>query len=339
MDEEQQLQLGSTYTRAELEAVFGGRRMHGIARTSIGDHVLLYADPSKGRGHGYYDSLDAEEDEIGAVAYYSGEGQRDQGTQSLSAGNTAILNHREEGRDLLLFWAVGRVNGSRGPKRQHYVGKFAIDQTRPYFLRADPGSDDEREVYVFRLRPVGQIVRPPIDYMPVAIETTYTETHPGPLLLPIDEASSKLIELEQNSAKDFIRRATSEVVVERREGALVDRFQDFLATKQHVAKRWYVNPRGHRRGFQTDLFDVTAHVLYEAKGKADRNSVRMAIGQLFDYRRSIEPPPLLAILLPEAPNPDLRNLIESVDISLVYEEDGTFVGWPVEPHGADATVE
>jgi hypothetical protein len=129
--------------------------------------------------------------------------------------------------------------------------------------------------------------------------------------------------------KEFLRKATAEAVVERREGALVDRFEAFLGEQQHVAKRWFVSPRGHRSGFQTDLFDVTDHVLYEAKGKADRNSVRMAIGQLFDYRRSIEPTPLLAILLPEAPKPDVRDLIESVGISLVYEANGSFVGWPV----------
>ncbi|GAA2164847.1 MULTISPECIES: hypothetical protein [Glycomyces] len=328
MDEDQHLQLGGIYTRDDLEAIFGGRRMRGIARASKGPYVLLYADPSKGRGHGYHDSLDAEEDELGALAYYSGEGQRSQGTQKLSDGNSAILNHRAEGRDLLLFWAVGEVEG-RKQRRHQYVGKFAVDKTRPYFLRADHGSDGERDVYVFRLRPVGAIAKPPIDYMPVTIETTYTETHPGPLLDPIDEASSKLIELEKNSAGEFIRRATSEMKIERREGALVDRFEEFLAKRQHVAKRWFVSPRGHRRGFQTDLFDDTANVLYEAKGKADRNSVRMAIGQLFDYRRSIEPSPLLAILLPEAPEPDLRSLIESVGIALVYEENGAFVGWPV----------
>jgi hypothetical protein len=82
--------------------------------------------------------------------------------------------------------------------------------------------------------------------------------------------------------------------------------------------------------FLTDLFDVSAKVLYEAKGRVDRNSIRLAIGQLLDYRRHIDPEPeALAILLPKAPHDDLKDLIESVDIKLVFEEDGRFVGWPV----------
>jgi len=302
--------------------------MRGIARAKKGPFVLLWADPATGKAHGYFDSLDAEEDELGPLAHYSGEGQPQQGAQKLSAGNNAIFKHRDEGRELLLFWAVGKTPG-RDQKIHQYVGKFEIDATRPYFVRSDGSGDKERNVFVFRLRPIGQISRPPVDYMPVTIETTYVETHPGPILDSPSEASSRLIELEQNSGAAVLRRATPEAVVERREGGLVDRFEAFLEAQQHLAKRWLVSPGGLRSSFQTDLFDVTANVLYEAKGKADRNSVRMAIGQLFDYRRSIAPSPQLAILLPQAPDGDLQDLITSLGISLVYEDDGDFIGWPV----------
>ena len=78
-----------------------------------------------------------------------------------------------------------------------------------------------------------------------------------------------------------------------------------------------------------DAVNDLDNVLYEVKSSSSRDSIRFAIGQLFDYRRHLRPEPArLAILLPEAPEKDLRELIESVGISLVYEEGDTFVGRP-----------
>jgi hypothetical protein len=44
----------------------------------------------------------------------------------------------------------------------------------------------------------------------------------------------------------------------------------------------------------------------------------MAIGQLADYARLIDPAPTRALLLPEKPRPDLMDLVRSQDISVVY---------------------
>ena len=67
-----------------------------------------------------------------------------------------------------------------------------------------------------------------------------------------------------------------------------------------------------------DLVDETNHVLFEAKGDVRRASVRMAIGQLLDYRR-FEPISMeLAILLPRRPAQDIIELIHSVPASAVW---------------------
>lgn len=80
------------------------------------------------------------------------------------------------------------------------------------------------------------------------------------------------------------------------------------------------------------MYDAEARILYEAKASSSRSSVRMAIGQLADYRRHITVPDLrCALLLPERPTPDLCDLIASNDLTLTYpNHDGTFV--QVEPH-------
>ena len=68
-----------------------------------------------------------------------------------------------------------------------------------------------------------------------------------------------------------------------------------------------------------DLVDEVDHVLYEAKGDVRRTSVRMAIGQLLDYRR-FEPSGMsLAILLPREPARDLIELILSVPASAMFK--------------------
>lgn len=75
----------------------------------------------------------------------------------------------------------------------------------------------------------------------------------------------------------------------------------------------------------TDLYDISAHVLYELKSDSSREAVRMAIGQLLDYRRHIVPAdPALAVLLPDEPHEDLRSLLDSVNITLVYWDGTTF---------------
>ncbi len=65
-------------------------------------------------------------------------------------------------------------------------------------------------------------------------------------------------------------------------------------------------------------------ILVEAKGSIDRNSIRMAIGQLLDYRRFIDEAAVkCAVLLPELPRQDLLQLLAYAGV-LVYvpQQDG-----------------
>ncbi len=118
--------------------------------------------------------------------------------------------------------------------------------------------------------------------------------------------------------------------IKRREAELCKRFERHLERQGHEVCRFEIRVEGERGILRTDTFDASDRVLYEAKGRAGRDEIRQAVGQLADYRRHVRPRPLrCAVLLPGRPSDDLANLIESQGLDLVYEEDGEFIGWPV----------
>jgi hypothetical protein len=79
------------------------------------------------------------------------------------------------------------------------------------------------------------------------------------------------------------------------------------------------------------LVDRTNQKLIEVKAGTTRGYVREAIGQVLDYvfqlkriRSEIWKP---AILLPGKPSDDLVALIDSLNIELIWEEEGSFTAF------------
>ena len=104
----------------------------------------------------------------------------------------------------------------------------------------------------------------------------------------------------------------------RREQSLVLAYVEHLESQGHTVTRGKYRPDGSDSVLASDLVDETDGVLYEAKGDVRRASVRMAIGQLLDYRR-FEPPSMsLAVLLPRMPVQDLIDLILTVPASAIW---------------------
>ncbi len=108
------------------------------------------------------------------------------------------------------------------------------------------------------------------------------------------------------------------IAADRREQRLVLACVDDLQSQGHTVTRHRYQLEGHAPALVCDLVDETDHVLYEAKGDVRRESVRMAIGQLLDYRRFEPPSTSLAIVLPRRPSNDLIALIHSVPASVVW---------------------
>ncbi|WP_353862055.1 hypothetical protein [Azospirillum formosense] len=126
---------------------------------------------------------------------------------------------------------------------------------------------------------------------------------------------------EQWIEKAFVDPAREPYEMERREAKLVLALRDHLRGQGHSVVRLKLLPEGEAKPILTDLYDKTANLLVEAKGTTERGAVRMALGQLADYRRFLDAPEC-AILLPAEPRLDLKRLAAAEAATLI---------WPVGP--------
>ncbi|ATL28037.1 hypothetical protein KY5_3019c [Streptomyces formicae] len=281
------------------------------------EHVRLFSDDRKAAENGYRDGWLAEEDERGAIFEYTGQGLT--GNQTLSGNNGTVANHIVRKKRLHVFTAIGKKKGS-GAVLQRYIGEFTLDEVEPFtFRRAKDVKGDMREVVVFRLRPLGPHEQRAGDQIRPSPETSVDR-------FVASQTESSLAATEKHEKANGERAASPAGVSVRRESDLRTAYEAFLIAQNHKVFRHRIRIKGYSSTFWTDLYDSTDNILYEAKGSASRNSIREAIGQLFDYRRHIEERDAkLAVLLPEAPSSDLRDLLAAVGISLAYRDEGRFV--------------
>lgn len=81
--------------RTDIHALYGGQRQGGISTPASVDAIFLFTSPS-GEAHGYSDGFRDD-----GAFWYTGEGQL--GDMTMQKGNKAILNHKENGKDIYLF--------------------------------------------------------------------------------------------------------------------------------------------------------------------------------------------------------------------------------------------
>jgi hypothetical protein len=104
----------------------------------------------------------------------------------------------------------------------------------------------------------------------------------------------------------------------RAEHLLVQRYALWMESRGvAVVSRAYRVP-GSARPILCDAFLPERNVLIEAKGSDGRASVRLAIGQLYDYRRFEESKPNLAVLLPYEPSADMQALLKSAAVEWIW---------------------
>lgn len=318
---------GDVLTRAEIKPVFGGSVYEGICPAVDQHNVLLFSDAEVGRKFGYEDGWLSEEDEHGRIFEYTGTGKRgDQTFVGTPAGgkNAAVLRHAEQERTLRLFVAVGKFPGT-DTKLHRYVGAFKLDEQLPYVVRmARDETGRQRRVIVFRLRPDGPVQVLEGDKNAPASQTMS-------VLVPANATTAKIVEPERNKNKKGYRSAAPATEVERREAALSDAFEAYLRSHQHEVYRFEIRIKGTTTRLLTDLYDATAHVLYELKGSRRREAVRMALGQLLDYSRHIEVdkhvgPPRMVGLFPGPLDDDLRALLACHAVHAAYRDGDAFIG-------------
>jgi hypothetical protein len=273
---------GETIKRTELHAAFGGSGQNGIAPSRRSPNVFIFGDPASGEQHGYFDGWYGD-----GCFHYTGEGQR--GDQQMQAGNAALLNHAADGRALRVF------DGARGVVR--YRGEFVLDANEPQYRADAPETGDGpiRQVIVFRLRPLDAVVGEASELDPL-LRRRVEE-------VPVERQMTEVAWVNPRAAGHE---------ASRREQRLVLAYRDYLIAQGHNdVGRLKIIPDGERRPLFTDLYCPSLNLLVEAKGSVERGSIRMAIGQLADYRRFLSPAPICAMLLPSRPRPDLLALLET----------------------------
>lgn len=303
------LQVGDVVTRNELVIEYGGSRYSGgIVPSNQSQSVFVFTDPAEGRQFGYvYDGFSPE----GDVFFYTGAGQ--DGDQVESGANSPIMSHAAKGRSLHAFVAAGTVPGTQ-TKRQRYIGEFILDPAAPYDrMPALDRSNALRTVIVFRLLPVHAIPEEIVESVGFS---------------GVPQSHTMLVPTEINSTHFFETSGQPDRVAIRRESALVE---EFIATRpDHRFHRWAITIPTERTRLLTDVYDGTSKMLFEAKALSGRNDLRMAVGQLYDYRRHIDVPGLeCAVLLPERPSSDLRDYLAHSGLGLAYRvgdrDNSTFV--------------
>ena len=128
------LVVGRTYFRKDLLELYGGQLQGGIWTPQEFPVVFLFSG-TNGKIYGYEDGWQEQ------VFKYTGEGQK--GDMTFRAGNKAIRDHRENGKDLLLFTDLGKGKGVR------YEGLFECASAK-----FEDGLDklrNQRKIIVFDL--------------------------------------------------------------------------------------------------------------------------------------------------------------------------------------------
>lgn len=280
---------GETIERKELHEKYGGRTQGGIGPSKKSPNVLIFSDPVAGEPHGYFDGW--REDEC---FHYTGEGQY--GDQRMKSGNASILNHEAEGRALRVFM------GARGMVT--YEDAFELDSAESWYETEaqETGNGPPRKVIVFRMRPKTISPKPSQSKLDAVLDGRVVE-------VPIEQ---------QWTEKVFVAPSQEEREAERREQKLVKAFEAHLKQLGHVVSRLKIVPPGEAKPIFCDLWDSTANTLVEAKGSVSRQAIRMAVGQLADYRRFADPNARPAVLVPESPRIDLMALLEAEGIAAIW---------------------
>ena len=309
------LQPGDRTTRAELVARYGGSVYSGgIVPSTTSSFVMVFSDVDEGAQFGYSQHDGVTDDGLGFD--YTGAGQV--GNQAFLRGNRTLLNHKADKKRLQLFVSAGTIPGS-STKRQEYVGEYELrqDERGPFrYDRALDTQEDDRTVIVFHLQRLSPGT-PPLD---VPLSRPATQKAP-PFQIP----------LEVDSTYESARRPSAAGTARRREAELTSSFNSWLVRHGRTARRWAI-PIDGGACLLTDYYTDDDNTLFEAKASSSRNDVRMAIGQLHDYRHNLGLDDLrCAVLLPDEPSADLLGLLTSLGFGCVVRVDDEFV-WLVDLH-------
>jgi hypothetical protein len=182
--------------------------------------------------------------------------------------------HRDEGRALRVF---NGASGNRDDRGQFELPPTILGTT-PTPPRPAPLTSSVKSS-LFRLRTL--------------------DSDPHPVVAP---AVDRLVEVaieEQNTERVYVQPNHELYEAGRREQKLVRAYVAFMAARGSRIIRHRMQPNGEAKPTLWDLYKATRNHLVEQKGTATREAIRMAIGQLADYRRFLTPRLRCAAWLPD----------------------------------------
>lgn len=139
-------------------------------------------------------------------------------------------------------------------------------------------------------------------------------------------ANSVRIDADANCESYEVANREQVIRAQRDEQQLVNEFVAALRRRRISAERLrYTSGEGI---FYCDVYVGDRGHLIEAKSSTSREDIRMAIGQLFDYKRLTQQAGKVvrrvAVLLPERPATDMLELLTSLNIGVVWRNGRTF---------------
>ena len=311
--------VGAVVSRAELHERFGGSHSRGIsAGTGPGRprQILLWWRPERGGDYGYRDGWTKD-----GAFYFTGTGQvGDQVFGHPLQENGRLLKHNIEGDLVRLLRYVG-VNKVR------YVCELRLDEQAPWQWRDELDRlGSVRRAIQFRLMPVGEVYGDGKDEMRESMVAA-----PEPTVLATPPMPPNVNDIEAVRKPEFIRLLKArELLSSRTEAKLVIALADWLKENRGLLSSGMTIPyTPESRPLRVDMFVPDRRLLVEAKSTTAREAIRLAIGQLLDYRRYFQPVPRVALLTPSRPPVDMLGLLESLDIGALWSSgDGSFETWP-----------
>ena len=132
------------------------------------------------------------------------------------------------------------------------------------------------------------------------------------------------VEVEAHNTETFEVSGQTTRTALRREQPLVLAYKAWMEARGSQIIRFRFRPPGTPAHLYNDVYDKTRGNLIEGKADAGRPSIRMAIGQLMDYRRFAPPGANLAVLTERRPHADLEALLGSLGIACIWRNGGNF---------------
>ncbi|MBK3570044.1 hypothetical protein [Streptomyces sp. MBT62] len=308
---------GKILTRAEIHPILGGSGFAGICPAREKQNVLIFSDSKIGERYGYHDGWLAENDDLGPVFTYTGVGK--QGDQVFKGGNASILEHADKGRTLHLFIAVGKVPGTE-TRTHRYIGKFKVDERNPFEIReAKDELGQNRNVIVFRLRPIGPYIRETSDTLQPA---------PAPRSR-FNQAAGRFARTVRRQRRQRLPQTDATRIAETRDN-LADIFEESESAAGQSIGQMELSMRDSTSHLVFELFNQTNNTVYQPAGNTASESIAQALSQLLLARHHLrelnqDHPFHLMVLTPALPRQDLCDLLTENGIGLVYRtESGGF---------------